>query len=215
VYAIDGGTGHLAWHYPTGGTVRSGPQLGAGYDYSGYLYVGSEDGYLYALGTEPPLTGKLYWRFSAGAPVIAGPLYGLGGVVVGDVNGHVFELIANGPPARWELSVGGAVRGMPALAGETLCIGSAAKALYATNLYDGSHPTWTYPTSGPVNSGPATDGTVVYAGDDDGYLYAIDVASVSLRWRYRAGAAVQSQILVANGVVYFGSLDHRVYALSA
>ena len=40
-------------------------------------------------------------------------------------------------------------------------------------------------------------------------------ASAGLRWRYQAGAAVQSQILVANGVVYFGSLDHHVYALSA
>jgi outer membrane protein assembly factor BamB len=215
VYAIDGATGHLAWHYPTGGEVRSGPALPTGQLYTGYVYVGSEDGYLYGLGTEPPLTGKLQWRFRASGPVIAGPLYALGGVVVGDLDGHVFEMYAAGPPAKWELSVGGAVRGMPALAGDTLYIGSAAKAVYAANLYDGTHPTWSYPTSGAVNSGPASDGNAVYAGDDDGYVYAIDAASAGLRWRYRAGAAVQSQILVANGVVYFGSLDHRVYALSA
>jgi outer membrane protein assembly factor BamB len=66
-----------------------------------------------------------------------------------------------------------------------------------------------------VNSGPATDGITVYTGDDDGYLYAIDVISASTRWRYRVGAAVRSQILLANGVIYFGSLDHHVYALRA
>ena len=34
-----------------------------------------------------------------------------------------------------------------------------------------------------------------------------------LAWRYRTGGAIRSRILVADGVIYFGSLDHRVYAL--
>jgi outer membrane protein assembly factor BamB len=210
VYAIDAGTGRAAWHYATGGKVRSGPQLGSQL-YSGYLYVGSEDGYLYGLGTD----GRLQWRFRAGGPVTGGPLYGLNGVYVGDANGHVFSMYGTGPPPIWEISVGGAVRATPALAGQTLYVGSAAAALHAVNVYYGRHQYWSYPTSGPVNSGPATNGTAVYAGDDRGYVYAIDAASAGLRWRYQAGAAVQSQILVANGVVYFGSLDHHVYALSA
>ena len=66
-----------------------------------------------------------------------------------------------------------------------------------------------------MKSGLATDGTTVYAGDEDGYLYAIDIVGISLRWRYRVGAAVRSQILLANGIVYFGSLDQHVYALRA
>jgi outer membrane protein assembly factor BamB len=86
----------------------------------------------------------------------------------------------------------------------------------SVNVYSG-HQNWSYPTSGPVNAGLATDadGTTIYAGDDDGYVYAIDITSISARWRYRVGAAVRSQILVANGVVYFGSEDHHVYALRA
>jgi outer membrane protein assembly factor BamB len=210
VYAIDAGTGRAAWHYATGGKVRSGPQLGSQL-YSGYLYVGSEDGYLYGLGTD----GRLQWRFRAGSPVTGGPLYGLNGVYVGDASGHVFSMYGTGPPAIWEISVGGAVRAAPALAGQILYIGSAAAAVHAVSVYDGRRQFWSYPTSGPVNSGPATNGTAVYAGDDRGYVYAIDAASAALRWRYQAGAAVRSQILVANGSVYFGSLDHHVYALSA
>jgi len=41
------------------------------------------------------------------------------------------------------------------------------------------------------------------------------VTTGKLQWRYRAGGAIRSQILVASGVIYFGSLDHRVYALRA
>jgi hypothetical protein len=56
-------------------------------------------------------------------------------------------------------------------------------------------------------------GQVVYAGSDDGYLYAIDITSGRPRWRYRTGGPVRSRILVEGGVVYFGSSDRRVYAL--
>jgi outer membrane protein assembly factor BamB len=95
-------------------------------------------------------------------------------------------------------------------------VGSANSSVSALNMYDGQ-PSWHFPTSGPVNSGPATDGSTVYVGDDDGYVYAIDVTATTpaLRWRFQAGRAVRSQILLADGVVYFGSLDHYVYALPA
>jgi eukaryotic-like serine/threonine-protein kinase len=119
---------------------------------------------------------------------------------------------------EWEVKVDGAVSGTLAIAGNVFYLGSAGSAVSAMNVY-GGRAYWRYPTSGPVRSGLATDGVTVYAGDDDGYLYAIDATStstsISLRWRYRVGAAVRSQILLANGVVYFGSLDHHVYALRA
>jgi outer membrane protein assembly factor BamB len=56
---------------------------------------------------------------------------------------------------------------------------------------------------------------VLYVGCDDGYLYALDISTGAQRWRYKTGGAIRSQILVAGDLVYFGSLDHRVYALRA
>ena len=171
--------------------------------------MGSDDGYLYALGTD----GKLQWRFPTGGPVTAGPVDATGVACVCDTDGRAFGVWADGSSKVWRpVKVGGAVRGTPAYAGQVLYIGSAGSAVHALNVEIGLQD-WLYPTIGPVNSGPATDGTTVYAGDDDGYLYAIDLSSISSRWRYRVGAAVRSQLLAGNGVVYFGSLDHRVYAL--
>jgi outer membrane protein assembly factor BamB len=211
VYALHAGTGRSAWRYGTGGPVRSGPQPG-GPGYSGYVFVAGEDGYLYGLGTD----GKLQWRFAVGAPVTAGLAFGLSIVCAGDAKGRVVGVDGDGPSVHWERSVGGAVRGQPALAGQILYVGSAGSTVDALRLYGGAQD-WSYPTAGPVGSGLAVDdaGVTVYAGDDDGYVYAIDTASLSARWRYRAGAAVRSQLLLANGVVYFGSDDHHVYALRA
>jgi hypothetical protein len=45
VYAIDQSSGILIWSYQTENFVRSSPAIAAG-----MLFVGSDDGYLYALG---------------------------------------------------------------------------------------------------------------------------------------------------------------------
>jgi outer membrane protein assembly factor BamB len=211
LYAIHAGTGKLAWRYRTGGPVRSAPQPG-GQAYDDVVYVGSEDRYLYALNPD----GKLQWRSATSGPVTAGPVLALDGVLVGDGNGRVFFLFTEGPPPEFQSSVGGAIRATPAFLGAFLYAGSANSAVSQVTV-SGGHVNWSYPTAGPVTAGLAlsADGSTVYAGDDDGYVYAIDTASISARWRYRAGAAVRSQLLVANGVVYFGSDDHHVYALRA
>ena len=126
VYAIDADTGRLAWRYRTGGPVRSQPQLGSQL-YSDHVFVGSDDGYLYAIGTD----GKFQWRFATSGPVTAGPVYGMGVVVVCDGDGRAFGVWADGTGKVWEGKLGGAVRGTPAFAGETLYIGSAGSAVYA------------------------------------------------------------------------------------
>jgi outer membrane protein assembly factor BamB len=212
VYAIGVGSGHVAWHYGTGGQVRSQPQPGST-TFDNYVYAGSEDGHLYGLNIN---SGRLEWKFATSGPVAAGLVYTSGGVYVGDGKGKVFGMLGDGPPTTLDRSVGGAVRGRPAVAANTLYIGSAASGVYALDIYGGQQ-LWRFPASAPVNSGLATDGSTVYAGDDGGYVYAIDITSTTpaARWTFQADAAVQSQILVADGVVYFGSADHRVYALRA
>jgi eukaryotic-like serine/threonine-protein kinase len=210
VYGINAGTGKRTWSYRTGGPVRSG-LTSSGETASDYIFAGGGDGNLYAFGID----GQFSWKFAASGPVTAGPVYAEGGVFIGDSKGNFIRVPYVGPPQSWEKSFGGVVNGTPAVAGDVLYLGSAGSVIYSTNVYVGN-PYWHYPTSGPVNAGLATDGVTLYAGDDDGYLYAIDIASISLRWRYRVGAAIRSQILLAaNGVVYFGSQDHHVYALRA
>ena len=42
-----------------------------------------------------------------------------------------------------------------------------------------------------------------------------NVGSLQLKWSYTTGGSVYSTPIVVNGVVYFGSFDHNVYALNA
>jgi outer membrane protein assembly factor BamB len=76
---------------------------------------------------------------------------------------------------------------------------------------------WSHSTGrAQVASSPAVANGVVYVGSWDGYVYALDVRSGALLWRYTAvGDEVHSSPAVANGVVYVASLDSNVYALNA
>eukprot|EP01046_Picozoa_sp_COSAG06_P081803 COSAG06_NODE_28913_length_565_cov_1.886266_1_plen_103_part_10 len=60
--------GALQWNYTTGSLVRSSPAVGA----DGTVYVGSDDGKLYAL----TAGGELKWSYTAGADVYSSPAVG-------------------------------------------------------------------------------------------------------------------------------------------
>ena len=56
------------------------------------------------------------------------------------------------------------------------------------------------------------EGTL-YLGNLDGYLYALDVETGTLRWRFKTDGPVTSTPLIESGTAYFGSNDGNVYAV--
>ena len=51
-----------------------------------------------------------------------------------------------------------------------------------------------------------------YPRDVEGFIVALDADTGTERWRFRAGA-IESSPLLVDGLLYFGSWDHRIYAL--
>jgi outer membrane protein assembly factor BamB len=79
---------------------------------------------------------------------------------------------------------------------------------------------WTIPIGGNFTnqaplSAPAIVNGVVYFGDEDFHVYAVDARTGAKLWSFATGDIVFSSPAVANGVVYVGSMDHNVYALNA
>src|SRR2546429_5985634 len=77
--------------------------------------------------------------------------------------------------------------------------------------------------AGCVAASPAVGNGVVYIGFMDpppcrgtapSFLAALDARTGKTVWRFRAGV-IESSPLLVGGRVYFGSWDHRVYALDA
>ncbi len=205
----------VRWTYTTGGPIESGLAVAVG-----TVYVGSQDGKVYALDAA---TGRLRWTYTTGNLVLSSPAVAGGTVYVGSDDGKVYALDAATGQVRWSYPTTGAVDSGPAVAGGTVYVSSGNGNVQGTptgNVYALDATTgqvrWTYPTSSSysVYSGPAVAGGTIYVGGDFN-VYALDAATGQVRWAYPTGGAVDSSPAVSGGTVYVGSGDDKVYALDA
>jgi outer membrane protein assembly factor BamB/uncharacterized membrane protein YoaK (UPF0700 family) len=178
----------VAWTATGGDMIISSPAVS-----NGVAYVGSEDHKLYAYavgcasggGTCTPL-----WTATTGSYIDSSPAVSNGVVYVGSYDGKLYAY-----------AVGCASGG-----------GSCS-------------PLWTATTGGRIGfSSPAVADGVVYVGSEDDKLYAYDAAGVincsgsgtktcNPLWSSAATSGViDSSPAVANGVVYVGSGDGKLYA---
>jgi outer membrane protein assembly factor BamB len=79
---------------------------------------------------------------------------------------------------------------------------------------------WRYPlTTGIVDvfSAPTVSNGILYAGNKNSSLYAIDAIAGTLRWKFGNFTSGQyaGNCTVADNVVYFGSVDKNIYCLDA
>jgi eukaryotic-like serine/threonine-protein kinase len=64
-------------------------------------------------------------------------------------------------------------------------------------------------------SSPSVWNGTVYFGSGDHYIYALDVKSGSLRWKFQTGDVVHSSPAIVDGTLFIGSWDTYLYALDA
>ena len=170
------------------------------------------------------------WSYATGGAVASSPAVVHGVVYAGSYDHRVYALNAATGAKLWSHRTGGAIMSSPAVADGVVYIGGGAH-IYALNAKTGAK-LWSYST-GPaahsftghgvksafpgydVYSSPAVSHGVVYAGSANTTIYALNVKTGALLWRYQAGAPImQGSPAVANGVVYAASYD-SLYALNA
>jgi outer membrane protein assembly factor BamB len=110
----------------------------------------------------------------------------------------------------------------PVLDGGRLFLGTNHGLVLAVDASTG-RVVWKRQFAGCVAASPAIGNGIVYLGFMDpppcrgtapSFLAALDTRTGRTLWRFRAGV-VETPPLLAGGRVYFGSWDHRVYAVDA
>jgi outer membrane protein assembly factor BamB len=76
-------------------------------------------------------------------------------------------------------------------------------------------PVWTFDAGAPLWAGATLADDVVYAGDDEGRLHALDVRTGAERWSFAAGGPIRTRATLAGGAVYFQADDGILYRLDA
>lgn len=74
---------------------------------------------------------------------------------------------------------------------------------------------WEFHAEGPFTAPPAIDGDTVYAGSNDGRMYALALATGKERWRYETKEELGTRPIVAQGTVFVASLQDTLFAIDA
>ncbi len=74
---------------------------------------------------------------------------------------------------------------------------------------------WEFQAGAGFAAPPLVRDGVVYAGSQDGWLYARDLATGKERWRYEVGEEVGAQPVWVGGLVVFATLEDSVVAVDA
>ncbi len=228
----------VKWTFHTRGEVVSSPAV-----VDGVIYVGSNDGNLYALDQQ---TGAKKWAFSTGARVASSPAVNHGLVYFGSYDGNFYAVDTASGELRWKFRNAGERRyaathlhgslpvgetmpdpfdvylSSPAVSNGAVYFGSGDGNIYALDATTGNLK-WKFKTGDVVHASPAIVDGRLYIGSWDSYFYALDSATGKELWRFKTGedpdihnqVGIQSSATVADGIVYFGCRDSNLYALDA
>jgi outer membrane protein assembly factor BamB len=234
VGAAGGGTGTLyaiepngteKWRYATRLIEGSTPAVAP----DGTVYVGSMDSgsgaALYAVGPD----GSTRWQFTITGNINSSPLVAADGTIYfGSGNGKLYALTPSGAQ-KWNVDLGPVVFSSPALGADGTVYVGAGEALHAVRP-DGTVAWRTACLPGGfANSSPAVsqDGRVLFQtgytaanGAVSALLCSVDQATGMAQWSFptQSGGSnnplVSSPAIGGDGLVYVGSADGTLYALS-
>jgi len=221
LYALDKHKGQLIWKFDMQGEEKQDI-----WDYylsspvfdRGVIYIGSGMGGFYALNAED---GSLSWSFSAGGMIHSTPVVDEEKVYFGSYDGWFYGLNRSDGSLVWKFNtIGqrwfpkGAVQCGAALHENTLYFGSRDFNIYALNKETGTGMWNRYEQGSWVIATPLIKDTLLLFGTSDSHrFYALDRRSGKVIWETPLNLNVFGEAAAGNRLVYFGSLDGKLYAL--
>jgi outer membrane protein assembly factor BamB len=209
--ALWAGSGKVRW------TKTIGPSESSPAIVNGDVFVGDWDGNVYCFSAA---TGRLWWKYSAGAKVKGGVAVSGNRVYFGTYGSRVYALTANKGKLVWTASAQprlghpGEFYATPAVAYGRVYIGATDGKEYSYGAADG-HLIWSHSTGGYVYSSAAVWRERVFVGSYSGSFAAFDAATGDELWSFRADGPISGSPTVVAGRVYFATLKGTTYALDA
>lgn len=231
--------GDIKWKFKTDGKIFSSPIA-----QNGVVFIGSEDGFLYAIEEK---SGKLKWKFKANGAIHSSPSIYENTIFFGSFDGYYYAVNTKTGKEIWKFQTGGenwygevGMWGMkpkemlmddlwdfylssPVIYKDnktaTVLFGSSDGNVYSLDAKKGNL-NWKFKTEGPIHSTPVLDKNTLYIGGWDAKLYAINCKTGKEKWKFSTGTkmgfkGIQSSVAVADGMVYFGARDPFFFALDS
>ena len=224
------------WRFKTGGPINASPAVAYG-----IVYIGSEDGRLYALNAKE---WEIKWVFNAQSAIrYSASIWG-GRVFFNTRDHRIIALDAMTGDKLWEFKSKSWMDSPPVAFDGTVYAGTFPTHIYLLDAITGKIKSerkntvsingieyicanaefstinpqynanvWRSNTE-TSKSFPVTANGIVYIGSRTGKIHAFDATSKAEIWRHQVGGPVDAAPAISNGILYTTSLDGTVYAFS-
>ena len=182
-YSFNIDKNEVNWEYITNGPITTAPKI-----VDETVYIGSWDGYMYALYSD---TGKLKWKCRTGWGIVTIPFVSDGVVFVGSLDNNFYAINEDNGDVKWFFTCKAAIHSNPVVYGEYVFFGCDDGRLYALNKKNG-YLAWVYSPNyyitdnnvnnyitTPILSNPFVKDGIVYFGAK-GNIYALDALTFEL-----------------------------------
>ncbi len=196
------------WTFKTDGWVLTAPVVA-----DGVVYVGSDDGNLYALAAE---NGEQLLSFATGDVIRSLPSVVDGTVYFGSNDNHLYALDAATGVELWRYDTGDWVQYRPIVGNGRIYFparGEYDRTVHAVDATTGEI-VWVAEPPYPIDErfAPTFHGDRLYTqGAKYGAFYGLDAASGEIAWQAEVGGYVESAPTVLDGVVYL-TVINQAYA---
>lgn len=164
--------GTKKWGISAKRAVTSSPVV----DDENFVYVGSFDGFLYALDGD---NGFTQWRYRTTAPIISTPALGRGFVYFGSADGKLYCVNTSTGKERWHFTTEKPIVSSPYLHGDTVYFGGTDNKLYAIDARTGKE-LWHFEAGGEITSSPVIVDDLIIFGCLDRKVYALPLINMNL-----------------------------------
>jgi outer membrane protein assembly factor BamB len=201
------------WEYTTGAGFSSAPASAV----DSILFVGTLIGEVHTIRLA---TGEGMGTTDFGSAIVGTPIPDGDDLYISLTHDETSMLAYNLRSGRTEWKVyAGDIESSPLLMGEKLLVTTLEGRLIALNKATGV-TLWTFDAGTPehpvmIHSSPSSDGTRIFFGADDGFLYAVKAADGTGEWKGATAGPLTASPSVSDGCVYIGSTDRTLYAFDA
>ena len=220
MYALSLKSGRERWRCATASLIRSTPAVD-----ERSVYFGNCSGTVYSLNKTD---GRVRWKFSIigdtlenekfgfdRKAIIASPTVSANGLFIGGRDGYLYALDKTSGKELWNFDYKVSWIISTVAIKESLLVTGTSDGRFIHAVHTGNEKeVWRFNTNGPVWASPAIAGNnVVAIPGNDGYLYALELATGREVWRYKIGPQIFSSVVPENNLLYFGSDDGYIYSL--
>jgi len=178
---------------------------------NGVVYVGADDGKLYALDLA---TGKKRWQYAVddGEMIRSSPTVHGGTIFVGDSLGVMHAVDASTGKKKWTYQTDGEIISSANVYKDRIVFGSYDGSVYCLKMADGSLA-WKFETGGRVHGTPGLAGRYALVAGCDEDLHVLDMDTGKSQRKVALGSVSGASAAVVGSRVFVGTYGHKVLAI--